>query len=60
MVSLSVEHPLACVRAGYHLDLLLFSLCQMFFMDGEFVLITLPATSPLQLKVYVYLTQVRK
>lgn len=46
MALLSIEHSLACVRAGYHLDLLLFSLCQMLLMDGELVLIPLAATSP--------------
>lgn len=43
---LSAEHSLACVRAGYHLDLLLFSLCQMLFMDGEFALIHVPTPLP--------------
>ena len=46
MAFLPIEHSLACVRAYYHLDLLLFTLCQMLFMDGEFVLILLPTALP--------------
>lgn len=38
MAFLSTEHSLARVGAGYHLDLVLFSLCQMLCVAGEFVL----------------------